>query len=288
MTLIWGTTFVLVKKALESVSPLLFNAIRMCLATICLAAIYRKHLPRISGPALRAGISVGFFLFLGYSFQTTGLHLTTASKSGFLTGISTVLVPLLLITIWRAHINPWRATGIVTAFVGLFFMTVPPGRQGIADFANINLGDVLTIICSIAFAFHIIFVGRASQRYPFEQVAVLQVGTAAVLMTVLAPLLERPSIQLSAIVVTALLVTSVLCTALAFTVQAWAQQFTPATHAALIFTVEPVFAWLTSFVVLKEHLGLRAGVGALLILAGVLISEVLGNVSRPEQALAEG
>lgn len=288
MALVWGATFVLVKEALESASPLLFNAVRMSVAAVCLAVIYRKHLSRISRPALRAGAIVGFFLFLGYSFQTTGLHLTTPSKSAFLTGISTVLVPLLLIILWKAHVNSWRSVGILTALVGLFFMTVPAGRQGIADFANINLGDLLTIGCAFGFAFHIIFVGRATQRYPFEQIATLQVAVAAVLMIIVAPVLEHPHIRLTATVVSALLVTSILCTALAFTVQAWAQQFTPATHAALIFTLEPVFAWLTSLLLRNERLGLRVGAGALLILAGVLVSELLGNVSRSEEVLAEG
>lgn len=288
MTLIWGSTFVLNKKALLSVSPLFFNAVRMSLAAVLLALFYRRHLIRLTRPALWAGVNVGIFLFLGYAFQTTGLHLTTPSRSAFLTGVSTVLVPLLLIIIWKAHINPWRAIGILTAFLGLFFMTVPPGRQAIADFANVNLGDLLTIACAFGFAFQIILIGRASQRFPFEQMAVLQMVTAALLTAIAAPVLEQPHLQLSATVVTAILVTGILGTAVAFTVQAWAQQFTPATHAALIFTLEPVFAWLTSFVVLNERLGMRAGVGALLILAGVLVSELLGNVARPEQALAEG
>jgi drug/metabolite transporter (DMT)-like permease len=288
MTLIWGATFVLIKKALESASPLFFNAIRMSLAAILLAVIYRRHLSQLTRPSFWAGVAVGVFLFFGYAFQTTGLHFTTPSKSAFLTGVSTVLVPLLLIAIWRAHINHWRAVGIITAFVGLFFMTVPPGRQGIADFANINLGDMLSIACAFGFAFQIIFLGRATQRFPFEQIAVLQTATAALLTVIATPFLEQPHIQLSATVVAAILVTGILGTAVAFTVQAWAQQFTPATHAALIFTLEPVFAWLTSFIVLRERLGLRAGAGALLIMAGVLVSELLGRVSRPEEALAEG
>jgi drug/metabolite transporter (DMT)-like permease len=288
VTLIWGTTFVIVKQAIVFASPLLFNAVRMLLATGFLAVIYRNHLSRMTGPALRAGVLVGFFLFLGYAFQTTGLRLTTPSKSAFLTGISTVLVPLMLVAIWRAHINPWRAAGILTAFAGLFFMTIPAGRSAIADFANVNLGDVLTIFCALSFTFHIIFLGHATQRFPFEQIAVLQVGTAALLTAIAAPLLEHPHFQPSSTLIIALIVTAMFGTALAFTVQAWAQQFTPATHAALIFTLEPVFAWITSFVVLKERLGVRAGAGALLILTGVLVSELLGSVSRPEQALAEG
>lgn len=288
MTLIWGATFVLVKQALQSVSPLLFNALRMSLAAVFLAVLYAKHLRHITKATLRGGLLVGFVLFVGYTFQTSGLLLTTPSKSAFLTGISTVLVPLLLIVIWKAHINPWRLAGIITAFAGLFLMTVPSGKQAIADLTNINRGDLLTLGCAVGFAFHIILLGRATQRFPFEQIAVLQVSVAALLMVIAMPLLEQPHLQLTATAITALLVTGLLCTAIAFTVQAWAQQFTPATHAALILALEPVFAWLTSLVVLKEHLGVRAGAGAVLILAGLLISEILGNVSRPEQALAQG
>jgi drug/metabolite transporter (DMT)-like permease len=161
-------------------------------------------------------------------------------------------------------------------------MTVPGGRQGLADFANVNRGDILSAACAVAFTFQIILLGRASQRFPFEQIAVLQVGTAAVLMGVTAPLLEQPQFQFSQVVMAAVLITGILGTAVAFTIQAWAQQFTPATHAALIFNLEPVFAWLTSFIYLHERLGLRAGAGALLILAGVLVSELLGQVDRPD------
>jgi drug/metabolite transporter (DMT)-like permease len=141
---------------------------------------------------------------------------------------------------------------------------------------------VLSIGCAIGFAFQIILLGRASQRFPFEQIAVLQIGTAAVLMALSAPLLEQPRFHASTVVMAAVLITGILGTAVAFTVQAWAQQFTPATHTALIFNMEPVFAWLTSFLYLKERLGLRAGLGAVLILAGVLLSELLGQVDQPD------
>jgi drug/metabolite transporter (DMT)-like permease len=284
MTLIWGSTFVLIKKALEDSSPLVLNAVRMVLAGALLALYYRKQLQVMTRPALRSGILVGIFLYAGYAFQTAGLALTTPSKSAFLTGSSTVLVPLLLVIFWRAKIHPWRVTGIALAFVGLFLMTVPAGRAGLADFANVNRGDVLSVGCAIGFAFQIVLLGRASQRFPFEQIAVLQVGAAAVLMVLTAPILEQPRFYLSPVVIWTVLVTGILGTAVAFTVQAWAQQFTPATHTALIFNMEPVFAWLTSFIVLKERLGLRAGLGAAMILCGVLISELLGQVDKPETA----
>jgi len=286
MTLIWGSTFVLIKEALRDSSPLALNAVRVTLAAVLLAIYYRKHLSAITRPALISGIVVGIFLYLGYALQTSGLRLTTPSKAAFLTGTSTVLVPLVLVLFWKTRIHIWRVVGIGLAFLGLFLMTVPAGREGLADFARINWGDILSIGCAFGFAFQIILVGRASQRFPFEQIAVLQMATAAVLMICTAPLLEQVHFHASNTVIATVLITGILGTAVAFTVQAWAQQFTPATHAALIFNMEPVFAWLTSFIYLKERLGFRAGAGALLILAGVLVSELLGQVSQPDPETA--
>lgn len=285
VTLIWGSTFVLIKAALRDSSPLLLNTARMSLATLLLASIYRRDLRRLSSMALGAGCTVGVFLFLGYAFQTSGLQFTTPSKSAFLTGVSTVLVPIIMLALWRTRLHLWRAAGICLALAGLFLMTIPAGAGAVADFARVNRGDVLSLACAIAFAFQIVFLGRASQRFPFRQIAVLQVGVAAVLMAVSVPFLEKPHLRPTETVVGCVLITGVLGTALAFTVQAWAQQFTPATHAALIFTLEPVFAWLTSFIFLRERLGIRAGSGALLILAGVLVSELLGQVAQPDTAL---
>src|SRR5882757_3208239 len=189
---IWGSTFVLVKEALNDASPLVLNSARMVVATLLLAIFYRRKIAVLTKPALTAGVVVGIFLYLGYAFQTTGLKLTTPSKSAFLTGTSSVLVPLALVAIWRVHIHLWRVAGILLALIGLFLMTVPGGEAGLADFAKINLGDLLTIGCAICFTFHVIFVGRASQRFPFEQVAFLQVGTAAILMTLSTPFVEHP------------------------------------------------------------------------------------------------
>jgi drug/metabolite transporter (DMT)-like permease len=282
---IWGSTFVLVKEALNDASPLALNSARMIVAAVLLAFFYRKKIAVLTKPALMAGVLVGVFLYTGYAFQTSGLKLTTPSKSAFLTGTSSVLVPLFLVAIWHVRIHLWRVVGILLALVGLFLMTVPGGPGGLADFANVNMGDLLTVGCAICFTFHVIFVGRASQRFPFEQVAFLQVGTAAIFMTLSTPLLEHPYFRATPTVIAAILITGVLCTAVAFSIQSWAQQFTPATHTALIFTTEPVFAWLTSFIYLHERLGLRAGAGAVLILGGVLISELLGQVEKPDDEL---
>jgi len=286
VTLVWGVTFVQIKDALGDISPLLFNAVRMTLAGVALALTFRKHL-RMNAAALRYGIWMGTLLWLGYEFQTTGLVLTTPSKSAFLTGVSVVLVPVFLALIWRRHINRWTALGVLAAFVGLYLLTVPNVSSG-SLLSGINRGDLLTLGCAVAFAFQIIFMGRAMRTHAFEQIATLQAAVAAVLMTASVPLLEKPHAVWSARVVLAILVTGLLATAAAFTIQAWAQQFTPPTHTALIFVLEPVFAWASSYLLLRERLGRRASLGALLIVAGVLLSELKGSASRPSAEVGNG
>jgi drug/metabolite transporter (DMT)-like permease len=291
VTVVWGATFVVIKEALADISPLLFNAVRMGLAALLMAAIYRRELTHFTRGSVRAGVVVGILLWLGYEFQTTGLRLTTPSKSGFLTGVSVVLVPLVLAVGWKRHINRWTLGGVAAAFVGLYLLTVPAtDGWGLAQFASVNRGDLLTLGCALVFAFHIILLGRATQAYRFQQIAVLQLGVCVLLMTLTVPLVETVYVTWTPRVLWAIAITGILGTAAAFTIQAWAQQFTPPTHTALIFALEPVFAWLTSYLVLGERLGGRAAVGAVLILAGVLISELKGSAARPREELgpAEG
>ncbi len=277
VTLVWGATFVQIKDALQDISPLLFNAVRITFAAAMLAVFYRRELATMSRDAVKAGAMVGIPLWLGFSFQTTGLRLTTPSKSAFLTGMSVILVPVLLALIWRKKINAWTVAGVFIAFVGLYLMTVPAGNGSGLNLESINRGDLLTIGCAVMFALQIIFMGRAMQKHRFEGVATVEAIVCAMMMWVSVPLLENAHALWSSRVIWAILVTGLLGTGAAFTIQAWAQQFTPPTHTALIFLLEPVFAWMTSYIVLHERLGLRAGAGALMILGGILVSELRGS-----------
>ena len=287
VTFVWGATFVVIKNAVEQdATPLAFNFVRMLLAAATLAIIFHRELTRVTRQSLIAGAVTGVFLWLGYEFQTTGIRLTTASKSAFITGLSVVLVPLLLILFWGRKLRGWTAVGVLAAITGMFLLTVPASESGAANWASVNCGDLLTLACAISFAFQIIFLGRATERHPFAQIGFLQIATAALLMGITAPIIERPHVTWSTRVTLAIVITGLLGTAAAFTIQAWAQQFTSPTHTALIFSLEPVFAWITSYIVLDERLGFRAGTGAALILAGVLISELLGSTpaSTPADA----
>jgi drug/metabolite transporter (DMT)-like permease len=286
VTFIWGSTFVLIKSAVQhDISPLLFNFVRLSFATAVLAVIFYKDVKAIRGTVFRAGALVGTFMWLGYEFQTTGIRYTTASKSAFITGISVVLVPLFLSVFWRRAVNQWSVAGVACAFVGLLLLTVPAGKSAFGDWASVNLGDILTFVCAVAFAFQIIFLGRATERHPLGQIAFLQIGVAALWMAISIPFSpEVPHLYPSSIVIWAIVITGLFGTAAAFSIQAWAQQFTSPTHTALIFCLEPVFAWITSYVILGERWGARAGLGAVMILAGVVVSELLGTASMSEEA----
>jgi drug/metabolite transporter (DMT)-like permease len=273
ITLIWGSNFVVIKNALADISPLFFNAVRMSLAAAVLAMIFYRELPRLTAGAVRAGVLVGVFLFMGNELQTTGLKFTTPSKSAFLTGVSVVLVPVLLAVFWKRGINRLTSIGVVLAFAGLYLLTVPASAGTGLNLQDMNHGDLLTLGAAVVFAFHIIFIEHATQAHHWQQITVVQVAVTALLMIFTASFAEKASVVWSPRVLWGIAITGFLSLALAFAIQAWAQQFTPATHTALIFTLEPVFAWLISFIFLGERLGGRSGLGAACILTGLLISE---------------
>jgi drug/metabolite transporter (DMT)-like permease len=278
---VWGTTFVLVKDALADATPLAFNLARMVLAFVVLAVAYRRHWREVSRGQLVAGAVVGFFLAAGYQFQTAGLVKTTASKSAFITGLVVVLVPLFsAIPALRppgARGPRWNAyTGALLAFVGILLLTLPANATGLLpDFTSINVGDLLTLGCAVAFAGHCLALGHASPRIHFQPLALLQIGFCAFFMAVSMPLIEHPHMHLTARLSMSLAVAAVLATAAAFSIQSWAQSILPATHTALLMTLEPVFAWITSFLLMGERLGLRPASGAVLILAGIALTELI-------------
>ena len=297
VTFAWGATFVSVKDALGNVSPLVFNALRMAIASMALVAIFFGQLKHLNKGAALGGAFLGVWLWLGYSCQTVGLGMTTASKSAFITGLAVVLVPVMVAVSGRRVPNRWTLVGVACAFVGLYLMTIPnyptQAKSGLewgtigTLLHGINLGDLITLGCAVAFAAHIYTMGRLMKRYPFKPIAVMQIVTAAVLMAVTVPL-GPVRMVLTGEAVFAILFTALICTAAAFSIQAWAQQFTPPTHTALIFALEPVFAALASRVLLGEHLGARGTVGALLILSGILVSELkVSSVEAPKAVDAE-
>ncbi len=265
---VWGTTFVLVKQALADVSTLLFLTLRFGIATLALLILFRPEQRPDIARSIRAGMLAGFFLFAGYVLQTFGLKYTTPAKTGFLTGLYIPLVPLLGALVYRRLPQISEAVGIACAFTGMVLLTFEHQITAIGG------GDLLVILCAVAYAFHILVLGHFAQGTSAAIVSLVQIATAAVLSTLCFWWAEPVHITWSPAVWVALAVTSLLATALAFSIQTWAQQRTSPTRTALIFALEPLFAWATSYVVAGEVLGLRGVIGAILILAGIVFVEL--------------
>ncbi len=281
--LIWGATFVVVKDALAFASVFSFNAVRFTLAALVMGAVYARALRKSNWATLAAGALIGFFMFSGYAFQTLGLKYTTPSKAAFITGAGVVMVPVLLAVFWRRRISRWAWAGALAALVGLYLLTVP--RSG---FSALNVGDLLALGCAVMFAFHIILVAKYSPAHSVAALSFLQVATTAVLTALCLPVLavtrwEAPFLRWSPNLIAAILITAVGATALCFSLQVWAQRYTSPTHTAILFSLEPVFAALTSLIVMRERLDARVLSGAILVFIGILLAELKG----PAQAGAD-
>jgi drug/metabolite transporter (DMT)-like permease len=288
VTVIWGTTFVVVKSALAEVSTLVFVTMRFSVAALALILIYRGAVRKNGiGP----GVLAGSLLFTAYVLQTMGLEMTTPSKSAFLTGLSIPMVPLVGSLVYKTKPRGVEILGILIASLGMGLMTL----SSVSDLRlGMSRGDLLSFLCAVTFAIHIVIIGHYSQLLGFQSIAVVQIATAAALSSAFVWFAEPVRFHLTPGVAAAVLVTGLLATALAFTTQAWAQQYTSSTRAALIYTLEPPVAWLTSYVLTGEKMANRGKVGAGMILAGILVVELTraeltrgGSVTIPSVGTSE-
>jgi drug/metabolite transporter (DMT)-like permease len=287
-SLIWGATFVVVKSALADASVFVFLLLRFTLAAVTLALIYRVAVRRMDRATLWAGAAIGWFMFSGYALQTIGLQYTTPSKAAFITGTSVVMVPVLHALISRRRAGAWVWAGAIAALVGLYFLTVPKAGLG-----NLNKGDLWVFGAAILWAFHILLVGHYSPRHSVGALTFMQVAVSAGLTALFLPLiwktgLETPHVSWTPNLISAVLITAFGATAIAFSIQVWAQRFTTPAHVAILFSLEPVFAALTSFVFYGEWLSGRAILGAALVLAGILAAELKGPAPTAPEGAAPG
>jgi drug/metabolite transporter (DMT)-like permease len=274
---IWGATFLIVQKAIAGLPPNTFNAVRFSLATCFLAVVlllfYRAQLRQFTRELLRAGFFIGFWLCLGYALQTVGLVYTTPSKAGFITGLSVVLVPLFSFFILRDRVKPEAVFGALLAASGLYLLTL---NQTL----SFNTGDLLVFGCAICFALQIVVTGKHAPHFPALPLAIVQLATVAVMSWLYALVFENwqlafdVDVLFSPEVAWGLFITAIFATALAFLAQTALQKHTSSTRVALIFSLEPVFAALTSYLWIHEVLTPRQLAGCLLIFSGMILAEL--------------
>lgn len=266
ITIGWGSSFILTKNALGDLATYNFLAVRFLLAFTIASLIFYKRFATLTKETLVSGLGVGTVLFVGYALQTVGLNFTTASNSAFITGFSVILVPILSALFFRKHIPLNAITGTLLALVGLAFLTLN------GKFA-LGIGDFLTFLSTFAFAMHIIWVGEVTKKVDSILLGVIQIGVVGLLSTLTTFLTEKPIIPTGTGIWLNLTILAVVCTAGAFIVQSVAQQYTTATHTALIYTGEPVFAAIFAYFMIGEILTAKALFGAALVITGMLVAE---------------
>ena len=256
--LVWGTSFTVIKQTLLYTSPLVLLGVRFGVATLVIAGSLRG----LTRKEAAGGLVLGGLFWAGFVFQTIGLQYTTPSRSAFLTILSTPLVPVLQFLIHRTSPRVPTLAAIGLAVAGTWLLTSPGGGGGL------NHGDLLTIGCAVLFTGQIVAAGHYAARIPIDRLLALELGACAVLSLLTAPLLEAPRLQLAWPFV-ALMAFLAFTGLWSFRTQLRAQQVLSPTHTALVFTLEPVFAAVTSYLVLGEHLDPLQLLGGALILAAV-------------------
>lgn len=286
ITFIWAGTFVIIKPALNFISPLLFVTIRFFIAALVLTLIYHKNLLKIPKATFRMGTILGIFLFIGFVVQTIGLKYTTATKSALITGTFVVFTPLLQIFVERKPLKTGSIIGVILVFAGLIFLSSKEVNfiELLKSIGNdFNIGDFLTLICAIFFGGYIVYLDIISNKTDLNHIVWIQIVVtfigSFILMTVFNSLeIERLNFQLNNQVIFTIIYTSIFATIITTFLQTKYQKYTIPTRAAIIFTSEPLIASILAYLILNETIGIFGLIGGFLIVLGVLTSELFDEI----------
>lgn len=284
-TLIWGGTFALIKNALTDISPTLFVGLRFGLATLIFLPFVYKHLCNTNKQTLIAGSVLGLFYFSGFVTQTFGLSLTTATKSGFITGIFIIFIPVLQFFIEKRIPKWFNILGVGFVLVGLVMLSSKGNnvfeffRQIGSDF---NIGDLFTLICALLFAFQVVYVDIFTKKYDYLPMVFMQLLITALGGIFFSIILSSSGIEtikftINLNVVGAILYTSIFASIIATIVQLKYQKMVSPTKAGIIFSIEPIFSAVFAYFLLSEKISNFGLIGCVLIFFGLIASEVFSR-----------
>lgn len=263
ITLIWGITFPLMKGAVSTTPPFIFLFLRFLISAIVLLPFIKLKTDKNT---IMSGLFVGMFLFLGMGTQTVGLVYTTASKSGFITGLFIVFIPFVDYMFFRTKTSLYGVLGVITATLGIYLIANP--KEG-----GLNFGDLLTLLSAVCYAFQIILIGRYTKKHNVRSVVFYQILATAILSAISSLIFkENYSFNFTNQAIVALLVTGVIATSIAFMIQGKYQQQTTSLRAGIIFALEPLSALFFSYILLSETMGTTAIFGGMFIILGIIFS----------------
>jgi drug/metabolite transporter (DMT)-like permease len=273
---IWGFAFVAQRAGMEFIGPFTFNTARFALGSLSLIPLLlinqkrkfekEKFLPLKDKKFLFGGLSAGTVLFLGATFQQGGLVYTDAGKAGFITGFYVILVPILGLFInQKTSLLTWL--GALVAIAGLYFLSVN-------ETFDINVGDVLVLIGAFFWAIQILVIGYYSTKVDPFQLAFSQFVVCAVLSFVAALITETIVLQNVLLAYLPILYAGLFSVGIAFTIQVVAQREAHPANAAIIMSLEAVFAVLGGWMILNESIPTRVLIGCILMLIGMILSQL--------------
>lgn len=288
MTIIWGGTFVIVKESLNDISSMLFIASRFGIASIILFFVLRIKKVSFDKKAFLPGFILGIFLFGGFFFQTLGLKITSATKSGFITGVLIVFIPFVQILIEKKFPSIGAWIGTVLVFLGIIFLS--SGGTSIDNFLfqlgnGFNLGDFFTLVCALLFAFQVVLIDVYSPKYEFWNLFLVQLSTVAILSFIASLIfssfkIESLHIEITKYLIFGILYTSLLATLINIGLQTRFQKMVSPTIAGIIYSFEPIFAAIFAYFLLGEKITNFGLLGSFLIFAGLISAEVLDKIIK--------
>ena len=276
-TLAWGATFVMVKEGLNHAQPFTFGGYRFLIATICSLFLVRSQIFQLHKQEFYSATLCGFFLFMGYAFQNFGLWendfytATTPSKSAFITSISIIMVPIMLVVVGIQNVTFRIWAAILLATIGLYLLLDPTG-------SGISIGDILTFGCATCFAIHIILQDYyAKKGIHVTRFFFIQVGAVTIFSFICSFFFDTKPPSWTPELINALLMTGIIATTIAILIMVWAQQILGPSQTALLFSLEPVFAAVFSWILIGELLGFWGWIGGILVVLAVVWSERNNN-----------
>ncbi len=277
VTVIWGGGFVASDMALESLLPFQIMAIRFLLASALMGAASIRELKSAGLREIRAGVLMGISLFVGFAFQIVGLQYTTPSKNAFLTALNVVMVPFIAFAVLKKKVSAKSIAGAVMAVVGV-------GLLSLEKNLSLGLGDALTLICAVGFAFQIFFTSEFVKKYRAVVLNFVQMLTAVALSAVSMLLFGETEFHVTAKGWLSVLYLGAVSTALCYLLQTASQKYVDETKAAIILSMESVFGTLFSILILHEQVTLRMACGCAIILAAVIVSNLADTQETPGAA----
>lgn len=266
ITIIWGSTFILVQRSVAELEVYYFLFLRFGIAAAAMALIFRSKIKPPTRSTIRSAFILSIFLFGGYAFQTEGLRFTTSSNCALISGLYLIFIPLFSIAFFKNKPRAIHVIGTCVSLVGLYFLT----QYSPAGF---NLGDGLTLISAISFAFQIILVGQYTKSHNLAPLVFFEFLFVALFSLAIALTRMKFTVDFSTTAIATLLITGLIATAFAFAVQAKVQRYIDPTRVGIIFALESVFGMLFGVFVGNEVLTALSLFGAILMVCGMMVAE---------------